>query len=267
MSPRSNLYWSLRRELWENRYLWIAPIAIGVLAYFGFLINLHRVAKHAKQAEMIYGTAASLVLGVCWIIGVFYCIEALHSERRDRSILFWKSMPVSDRVTVASKALIALVFLPYWGTLVGYGLQVLMLGTAHATGGPTNIGLFTLMAVFFYGVTVHVLWLAPIYAWVLLVSAWARRNVFLWIVLPAAGIMVLEYVAWGSTVFARSLGYRITGAMGLAFVPGAMSSPITQFSQLDPVRYLSTPGLWLGLACAALFLAGAVELRRRREPN
>ena len=40
------------------------------------------------------------------------CIRDRYDERKDRSVLFWKSLPVSDRDTVLSKAVSALVVAP-----------------------------------------------------------------------------------------------------------------------------------------------------------
>ena len=61
---------------------------------------------------MPYDIAAMMIIITAFIIGVFYCLDALHSERRDRSILFWKSLPVSDLTTVLSKASVPLAILP-----------------------------------------------------------------------------------------------------------------------------------------------------------
>src|SRR5437773_10588476 len=108
MSATRRMYWSVRRELWENRSIYIAPLAVAAVILFGFLIStIHLPDKMraalaldpAKQHELIeqpYSFAALLIMGTTFIVAVFYCLDALHGERRDRSILFWKSLPVSD---------------------------------------------------------------------------------------------------------------------------------------------------------------------------
>src|ERR1700730_15535142 len=108
--------WSVRRELWENRSIYIAPLAVAALVLFGFLIStIHLPAKMRatltldpmQRHELMgqpYNFTALLIMGTTFIVGVFYCLDALHGERRDRSILFWKSLPVSDLTTVLSKA-------------------------------------------------------------------------------------------------------------------------------------------------------------------
>src|SRR5208283_3600079 len=68
-----------------------------------------------QQHELIaqpYNFAELLIMGTTFIVAVFYCLDALYGERRDRSILFWKSLPVSDLTTVLSKASIPIVVLP-----------------------------------------------------------------------------------------------------------------------------------------------------------
>src|SRR5271165_4971344 len=124
MSPTRPLYWSVRRELWENRSIYIAPLAAAGVYMFGFLLSLawvsHRwrrlVPPHSEppliQLAMPYAHAGMLLTFTAFLVGIFYSLDALHGERRDRSILFWKSMPVSDLTTVLSKASIPLVVLP-----------------------------------------------------------------------------------------------------------------------------------------------------------
>ena len=124
--------------------------------------------------------------------------------------------------------------------------------------------------VMLYGLTVHVLWFAPIYAWLLLVSAWARRMPVLWAALPPFAIGLVEKIALGTTHFVSLLKYRVTGAMTEAFAVGSQRGAdhpdIDRLAQLEPARFLSAPGLWIGLALAAAFLAAAVRLRRDQEP-
>ncbi len=107
MSATRPMYWSVRRELWENRSIYIAPLAAAAVGMLGFLIGFG--AQHGMHAQaaldpahqrvmlaMPYSHAAYLLILTAFIVGVFYSLDALHGERRDRSILFWKSLPVSD---------------------------------------------------------------------------------------------------------------------------------------------------------------------------
>ena len=235
----------------------------------------------AQQGAVLarpYSVAASLIILTSFIVGVFYCLDALHSERRDRSILFWKSLPVSDLTTVLSKASIPVVVLPLliFAIVVAVQLIMLLLSTAVLLGSGlgaatlwTRLRLFQMSLVLLYGLTVHVLWYATIYGWLLLVSGWAGRTTFLWAVLPPLALYAVERIAFGTSFFASMLKYRLTGAMATAFAvkaQGRGTVVIDRLAQLDPVRFLSSPGLWIGLAGAAAFLATAVRLRRYREP-
>jgi ABC-2 type transport system permease protein len=109
------------------------------------------------------------------------------------------------------------------------------------------------------------LWHAPLYGWLLLVSSWARRAVFLWAVLPPVAVSVLEKVAFNTSYFQSMINYRLMGFAREAFA-GGMHDTIDSLAQLTPGNFLSTPGLWIGLAFAAAFLAAAVRMRRYREP-
>ena len=124
VSGRRPLYWSVRRELWENRAIYLAPACVAGVYLFGFLFYLHALPHLVRAAippEAVeqrgallqpFDFAAAAVMGVAFIIGLLYCLEALYGERRDRSLLFWKSLPVSDLTAVLAKASIPLLVVP-----------------------------------------------------------------------------------------------------------------------------------------------------------
>jgi ABC-2 type transport system permease protein len=243
------------------------------------LAEAHDSAPQPVTLAMPYSHAAMLLLLTGLIVGVFYSLEALHGERRDRSILFWKSLPVSDLTTVLSKASIPLVILPVLVFAITLSLQLIMLllrlvallvsGVGTAT--PWAPPLFELEVVLFYSLTVHALWHAPIYCWLLLVSGWARRATFLWAVLPPLAIAAVEYVAFHTSYFGSLIKSRLIGFAADAFdlkdkagVP--IDAHFIPLTQLAPGRFLSSPGLWIGLVIAAGFLAAAVRLRRYQGP-
>jgi ABC-2 type transport system permease protein len=120
------------------------------------------------------------------------------------------------------------------------------------------------MGLFYHLFTVHVLMHAPFYCWFLLVSAWARRAAFLWAILPPLAIGVVEKIAFNTQYFVNMLGAQLSG--GSEAVPMAGRMPIDAGMQFTPWHFLLTPGLWIGLALGAAFLAGAVRLRHTREP-
>jgi ABC-2 type transport system permease protein len=280
------LYWSVRRELWENRSLHVAPLMAAAVFLFGYslsTIGLPRrmralaaldPARQEAALALPYGVAATLIILTAYIVGVFYCLDALHGERRDRSILFWKSLPVSDLTTVIAKAYIPLAVLPVLVFAIALVTQVavLLLSTVVLLASGFGVArlwirLFEMTPVLVYGLAVHALWHAPLWAWLLLVSSWARRTPFLWAVLPPLALCVVERIAFQTSYFGSLMRYRVAGAMQEAFVamPGD-KGPVFRLSRLDPLGFLASPGLWIGLIAAAAFLVAAARLRRYREP-
>jgi ABC-2 type transport system permease protein len=281
-APARLLYWSVRRELWESRVVVTAPFVVALLVLLG---TLGAVLSHAGGVAAGEGWTAFLrplrmapapIMLTALLVGLFYSLDALYGERRDRSILFWKSLPVSDLVTVLAKAAVPLVVLP----VVALALSWIVVAVLTFAGSLALLGrgasaaplwsaerLFEAPAIMAYGLAAHALWFAPIYAWLLLVSAWARRLPLLWATLPWLALMALEGVSTGTRRIPDLLAHRLTGAMQSAFRDEATRGEVDRFAQLDPIGFLATPGLWIGLAFAALCIALAVRLRRRREPD
>jgi len=290
IAPTRPLYWSVRRELWENRFLHLAPLVVTAVVLFASLISTvylpHKIrtlsaldpARRHAAVVAHFSMAPAPIMMTTLLIGLFYCLDALYGERRDRSMLFWKSLPVSDLTTVLSKASIPLLVLPLIAFALSVITQLIMLFASTAVliiNGVSPAALFAEFRFFqgplvmLYGLTVHALWFAPIYGWLLLVSAWARRMPVLWATLPLLALGVVEKIAFGSSHFANLLKYRVIGAMGLAFATDPShhgTGVLDQLSQLRPGAFLSAPGLWTGLIATAAFLAAAVRLRRDRQP-
>ncbi|MEO6927794.1 MAG: ABC transporter permease [Casimicrobiaceae bacterium] len=286
-TPVRPFYWSVRRELWENRSITIAPLLAAIVVLLGFLASASGlpnkmravlaldVVQQGTTLAMPYGIAAMVVIVTSVFVAVFYCLDALHGERRDRSILFWKSLPVSDRTAVLAKASIPLVVLPLLAFVIVVVVQVVMLllstlvlsvAGVGATALWTQMPLVGMTLATLYGLVAFALWYAPVYAWLLLVSAWARRTMFLWAVLPPLAIGIVEKLSFGTGYFASLLQYRLTGVFARAFTAHPQDGVMAPLAQLDPGKFLGTPGLWAGLVAAAAFLAAAVWLRRNREP-
>jgi ABC-2 type transport system permease protein len=276
------LYWSIRRELWENRSIYIAPLAVAGVALFGFSLSSiagiweKQLRLNPAQPQAPFDMAAGLLMLTGIIVSVFYCLDALHGERRDRSILFWKSLPVSDVTTVLAKASIPLVILPLLTFAITVALQWLMLlvssAVVLASSGSvatlwTNLSLLRMSWLLLYHLlTAHALWPAPIYCYLLLVSGWPRRATFLWAALPLLAIAGVEQIAFHTWHFAALVGSRLMGVAPTVTSTSPDMFPTDPMTQIAPAHFLSSPGLWIGLALAALFLAAAVRLRRYRDP-
>jgi ABC-2 type transport system permease protein len=279
-------YWSVRRELWENRSVYIAPLAAAAVFLIGFLISMISLPSrmralsaldpaHQREAiAMPYDMAAALMMLTAMLVGAFYCLGALHNERRDRSILFWKSLPVSDLTAVLAKASIPIIVLQLLAFVITFVMQLIMLLLSTAVLWANGLSVVTLwtqlsfprmsLLLLYHLVTVHALWYAPFYGYLLLVSAWARRAAFLWAALPLIAIGVVEKIAFNTSHFGSLLISRLGGGAESFTMPNTM--PMNPMTRLTPVTYLGSPGLWLGLLFTALCLAAAVRLRHNRGP-
>lgn len=279
--------WSVRRELWENRAIYLAPAGVAAFAVLALVVHALTMPSHmpgmlgndpapTDSASTTYRVATSLLLATMFVTGAFYSLEALSSERRDRSILFWKSLPVSDRTTVLAKATLPLAVLPVVTlvAVVAMQLTLLLLSVfAILVQGQSvaalwsELRLFRMWAVLPYAVAAIALWLAPVYAFLLLVSGWARRTAALWAVLPPLALVLMEKLTMDTTSVLAAVLHRLLGWYGRAFAaPPGEHVPFDPTTGLTPGRFLATPGLWIGLALTVVFLAGAVRMRRHREP-
>ena len=271
--------------------MYLAPIAVAAVILVGHVVSLLHLARQVRAATALdsmhyrdavishYDISAGVMMLMTILVSVFYSIDALHSERRDRSILFWKSMPVSDLTTVLAKATIPIVVVPVITSAVAIALQAVMLLLSSAVllaSGLSAARFWSELSPFrmwllllYHIITAHALWPAPIYAWLILVSGWARRAVLLWAALPVVAIAALEGVLFRSSHFASFLGERLIGAEYTAAHQSATAVdlfPTNPMTHITPFHFLMSPGLWVGLLVTAIFLGGAVLLRRYRGP-
>lgn len=314
--------WLLRREFWEHKgaFFW-TPVAVAaamvLLVGVGFMYAMsfgghaniqidgenvvsiqgvpsalrYKIAHVAASSYM--GLAAPLFL-VLTVVVFFYCLSALHDDRRDRSILFWKSLPLSDRDTVLSKVVTALVVAPVITIAIGTAtaLVLLVLGMISATGKGMNLFAPVLMEPNLYlsplyllaFLPLYIIWALPTVGWLLMVSSWARSKVFLWAVgTPLVVALVLKWFNFivghvSNTVFDVDWFVSEVVMRGLAgLVPGIwLSQPdielINQQYGLDPMTLLgvsystlASPGVWIAAAIGVAMIAVAVRLRRWRD--
>lgn len=294
--------WLLKRELWEHSVVRLVPLAAGAIVLIAMLLSMPHAYHEGMPAiagqpsglqrvmlGVLYAGIAQAVWTAMLLAALFYCLDALHAERRDRSILFWKSMPVSDLKTVLAKLTVPMLLMPLLALGVIVALEVIAtlgLGLiAWFSGRSLNFvasaPLLPVTIMIAYALGVMTLWLAPVYGWLLLVSAWAKRGAFLWAVLPPLALLLLERVLGGThawSILVDRFLLRPTQAFqawasdplfGVSVRPDGFDMrgtfPHDIYSYMTPVEFLSTPGLWLGLACAAAFIAIALIVRRRRD--
>jgi len=314
----------VRREFWEHRSLWIAPlvwagIVIVMCTWVLFVVVPHHVPHGmtdaasieeiqglsdadrekvrsaiatAQQHQVSDSVISFSFLGVSQFISAFMCIvvffyliDCLFTERRDRSILFWKSLPLSDTQVVLSKLAIALVVVPIGVVLLSAATQlVLYLLVWLRFDGAFFRQVLTdwSMASWFRALAVEcaimvcgVMWYAPIAAYFLLLSAWARKLVFLWAIVPLIALPALEGFFFHTTNVLRFIGQRFGGfvqAMHIspsAFNVGSHGTPAPRIGDvlgaLDISGVLLSTEAWLGvLACAAMVFL-TIRIRRYRD--
>src|SRR3984957_17333294 len=279
-------YWSVRRELWENRSIYLAPLRVGGVFLIGFLIstshrtgNMHALWIGVHEHDLTatpYDIVSGVMMLTTMLVSVFYCSDALYGERRDRSILFWKSMPISDLTIVLSKATIPLVIVPLVAWVITVAVQWIMLLLTSAVllaNGLSVSALWTQssfirtsLLLLYHLFTAHTLWPAPVYCWLLLVSGWARRATLLWAALPVVAIGGLEAIVFRTWHFAALIGTRLIGAAPAIDFGSPDTFPTNPMTHITPLNFLSSSGPWLGLALGAAFLAAAVRLRRYQGP-
>ncbi len=270
-------YWSVRREIWENRSIYIAPAAVAGLLIVGLLIAVTRGALHISgdmntdtghNLVAAYDVASAAIMGVALIVSGFYCLSTMQGERSSRSILFWKSLPVSDTTTVMAKAAIPFVVIPaiLMALVIATHLVELLIFSATFAAQGVSASLawpqpglpqVWLMTVY-HLVTIHVLWYAPLFAYMLMVSAWSKRAPFLWAVVPPVLAGVVEKIAFNTTYVFQLLRDRFTAESTGAMVHGMKMDSM----EIEPLQFLAAPGLWIGLVVAAGFLVVTVRLRR-----
>jgi len=278
-------YWSVRRELWENRFLYAAPFVVGGVFLVGFFISLGHLPSRMRAASALsleqqraalfahYEIMGGVMMFTAILVSMFYCLDALYGERRDRSIVFWKSLPVSDLTTVLAKVSVPLVIVPVIASAVGSALQLIMMLMSSVVLAASGLSVAALwselpwfkmsLLLLYHILTAHALWPAPLYGWMLVVSGWARRATFIWASLPVLAIAGVEAIAFRTSHFLNFVGGRFIG-----YAPENMDVvfPTNPMAHVTPGVFFSSPGLWGGLAVTAIFVAIAVSLRRRQGP-
>lgn len=285
MKSASSLWWSVRRELWENRSIYLAPLAVAGVFLVGFFISLVRLPERIRAAamnpaqlqdiiEQPYVIVAIMLMAIYLLVAAIFCLDALYGERRDRSILFWKSLPVADLTTVLSKASVPILVLPLltFAVTVAAYLVMLLVSSVVLAGAGLSASMPWALVPFFevsttnflHLVVFHGIWYAPFYGWLLLASAWAKRAPLLWAALPPVAIGVLERIAFDTSHFAGMVKYRLIGSTESGAAPDTMTMDMLAPGPLE--QFLIGPGMWIGLAITAGFLFVAARLYRSRGP-
>ena len=281
----------VRREYWEHRALWIPPLVLAGLYVLlclipgvdvsGIHIDSSVAGKFPSPDSTSFASAQMvftlILFGLESIVAFYYLSDCLYAERKDRSILFWKSLPVSDAATVLTKLMVALLVLPLGVYLVSLVSNLLAFGILYirfhnsALIGPYihwDPALWLRLNVYLIlDVVVMALWYAPIAAYQLLISAWAKSSVFLWTLLPPLVLVVGEKFVFNTWHIGSYLVYRLGTGLNTLNTSFSTASGHGNFSQFNLVPVLGTADLWIGVAVAAALLFVTIRVRRYRDDS
>jgi len=343
----NRMMWLIRREIWEHRAIWIAPLVVIasllLAAVAGNVLetnvhidaddgehgsgatsgltgedvadlasirgpeDLQKLEKLEKLKEagakgqlrtvsageaiamvpeekrmgvlaIVYAGVSAAMFAVLGIIGFIYALDALYADRRDRSVLFWKSLPLSDTETVLSKFAVAAVVIPLVAAAAAVMAQLIV-----AVGGSIKLGLtggdmgvMWMPQVLGGGaaavVTLAVvcaLWYAPVCAYLLLASAWAPKSPILWASLPPVALIILEKIALNSDYLSRLVNYRMSAPFEAMFRDTGGDEVAVRSMDIaaNIGGLLASPGMLLGLVATAGLLVAVVWVRRYRDES
>jgi len=284
----------MQREIWEHTGIWRIPavaLILAILANIAFSGAIDRASvAPGVVARGIIGGSLGLVAAALFIVfmmlAMFYLLDSLHAERKDKSILFWRSLPVSDTLTVLSKMAIAVVVIPVllWLTLilvqlVSAGLQWIMAGgesnrlIESISPGDSIVGDWLELGAMFVRLTI---WSLPLLAWFLFCSSWVSRTpVIMALGIPfAVGLLVRiagpDLGLFG--LFTERLPFSLTVLKTFGIVAfkdfDAIRDRIQHFESTVSFStwdgFLSHPAVWGGLVVTLILLAATVLIRSRR---
>jgi ABC-2 type transport system permease protein len=318
----NNLPLLLKREYWEHRggFFWapfwvcvaiLVVTALGIVSaevfnsranvHMGFSLadlrdhiganDLAEAGNALDMAQLMFGAMTCISL---FFVLFFYLLGALYDDRRDRSVLFWKSLPLTDTATVGSKVLSAMLVAPLLAfaiSTVAYVVFLVLVSLWAAMHGVNALpavfaahpfGMFWRLLL---TVPVDALWALPTIGWLLFWSAYARSKPFLWaVILPIVAVVLNTWFGWlGLPHFGGEIALKtVVGRLLLSAMPGSWISAggsgfgarhfsfgddehvLTTFDPSHVYGLLATPNLWLGVLAGAALIAGAIWYRQRR---
>ena len=285
-----NIYsWLFRREFWENRAIWLIPSVFGGLVILGALfghVGIPVLGTYASTRQ--FGSVFLVIIGLLFyavmsVYATWYLLDCLHTDRKDRSILFWKSLPISDAATVLSKLTVGLVLIPivYFAAADVTALItafILSVRARHAIGSALwqpDLWL-QIQVLWIYAIIASAIWYLPVAGWLLAVSAWAKRAVILWSILPPLVLYMIERVFFGSNFIGYAITRRLMGLPMVAFngssqhwsnEAGAVDSagvPTSVWRLMNVGGFFSSAETWIGVAVGVALIVFAIQMRARR---
>jgi ABC-2 type transport system permease protein len=297
----------VKREIWEHRSIYVTPIAIAVIVSLISLAGMVTVSAFDKEVHMALFSASSIAgdaerqaaltvffLGTSWvflfalvILTTFYSLDCLYAERKDKSILFWRSLPITDAETVVSKLLTAVLVLPLFTVAAIFVTHLvnLLITTVWVMlkGGDaahliwSSVPLFDNWMAALIVTLASAVWMSPLIGWFLFVSAFTKRAPLLMAFMPLIIIPIMEWIFFRSKMFASAIFGR--GEM----IPLFREMDIEHFfdeermvvneemvsllAHIDIGRFLVSPSVWAGIVVCGLFSMAAIYVRRYRDES
>ncbi len=287
----STYSWLVRREIWENRAIWMVPAIIGIALTLTALFGpVDIAALTTPDQSRAVGGMVLFAFGVTFfavmnLYATWYLLDCLYADRKDRSILFWKSLPISDTATVLAKLATGLLVIPLV-YFVAADISTVAMAFIISVRARSAFGSalwqpdlwLQLQALWLYLIVTTAIWYLPFAGWLLAVSAWAKRAVMLWSILPPLALFLLERWFLGTHAVGTMIRDRLLGYIPRAFHDQSdhsvwvstvvdhdtITTPDSVWRLLNPVGFLSSPATWIGVVVGVALVVVAIQLRLRR---
>lgn len=214
----------IKREVAEHNSLWRVPLVLLGIAVliklsfsFGNLsinfdvpnqLNLDSTVESFLSTALgrAVGFTSTLIGAVMFIVAVFYALSSLFDERQDQSVLFWRSLPISDTETVLAKLVVALVLVPIVIVVLQSLVAVIFLGTQSGD---------YISSYFAYSLSdlgKALLWsMLPTISWCLLCSQMAKKSPFMMALVIPLVTTVVDWLFLGGVIADTFVINRFTG--------------------------------------------------------
>lgn len=295
----------VRRELWEHRSLYVTPAVVALVMILAILTAFVFASGHQEIVDIgIFGASnlvgdaerraalMALLIGNTMpfifagaILTIFYCLDSLYAERKSKSILFWRSLPITDAETVVSKFLTAALAIPLvaFAVIVIAHLVILLMTSIFVSieGGSSifliwkSAPLFNAWAAILIITLLLPVWFSPFIGWFLFVSAWTKRTPLLMAFLPLVLLPTLEYWVLRTHLLFDAIKSRFDH---LPIFKGidpelffneerfiAEADAVSLLGLIDIGKFLASPQMWAGVIVAGLFITAAIYVRRYRD--
>lgn len=292
-----------QKEIWEFKgvMFWLPAILVALmivlpLAQLSYMysqeigtpnfamiaMELSQDSEKAQRTALMLGTGLSAMFMpftvVCFFVQLYYFSSAMYDERKDRSILFWRSLPVSDMTNVSVKVLSGLFLLPAMFLLAAtltsliYLLLTFLATVVMSLGGVsfwsvwTHIELISWMPKLWLTLIPYALWMAPVYLYLLLISEISSKAPFLWAVLPVGVVLIMEAILYNNGIIAdQSIGESLVNYIAFTDIPhGHMAVRDISEVAMAPFHAIWDKINLIALAAGAVMFFATYWLRKNK---